>query len=500
MNLDQVTYGFRFPHGLGDCVHFAHVITAYREYGWAISVRRDRGRPGLWELLGVDLTDKYTITHPWLHSPSWSSESASILDSNKVAFNAGRAPLPSLAVGRRALWERVIAQKIRVEETIPAWAWLETSEFLEGVRGPMVAIHLNGHSSRSSKDISIKTALRLQSQLVEAGFFVILLDEDGITARLDSERVRSIRDRWSPMPIECLCALISQVGLIVGIDSGPLHLCSATSARSIGIWTDHKPHKFSLPSEKANHLVRDELYKSIHKEHRVAWNMDSYGSDDDLVVKVLSLAGEYLADSRAKERHQFVLGDEVHDGFYRYSRIGYDGRTLQLLADGRVGVGAGGCESRWKVHRSGASLILRLYDKSGSVTAAMVKETPDAEWHGRWLVHEKMPVCVSPGRFDEPIHSPFSPECIQQIRGMFEGNSSMLAVCDEIEESTVAWALQLSESSCISLMAAGERKGRGPFVLLCGNGLTRDGAAFVRRVGRESVRRLFGTCPVTPCR
>ncbi|NOX54885.1 MAG: methyltransferase domain-containing protein, partial [Planctomycetes bacterium] len=55
---------------------------------------------------------------------------------------------------------------------------------------------------------------------------------------------------------ERIAALIEQSALMVGIDSGPLHVAAATTTPTIGVWRDLHPIRFIDPAPNVLHLVR----------------------------------------------------------------------------------------------------------------------------------------------------------------------------------------------------------------------------------------------------
>lgn len=80
--------------------------------------------------------------------------------------------------------------------------------------------------------------------------------------------------------------------------------------------------------------------------------------------------------------------------FYRYVRIGYDERPLQLRKDGTIGDGGGTAERFWFVRKSGNGPILVI----GSETNVTCELTlgAEGEWRGNWLQHERMPILLAP--------------------------------------------------------------------------------------------------------
>jgi FkbM family methyltransferase len=79
---------------------------------------------------------------------------------------------------------------------------------------------------------------------------------------------------------------------------------------------------------------------------------------------------------------------------FLYERVGYDQRLMTFLPHGKIGDGAGGCESRWVITK-GSSPELLIIGEDAYVTARL-HGSSTGTWSGRWLIHEKMPVRLSP--------------------------------------------------------------------------------------------------------
>lgn len=61
---------------------------------------------------------------------------------------------------------------------------------------------------------------------------------------------------------ESLAALIDASRLLIGVDSGPLHVAGATTTPTIGVWTQHHPVHFFDLADNVLHLVPGD-----HGEH-----------------------------------------------------------------------------------------------------------------------------------------------------------------------------------------------------------------------------------------
>jgi hypothetical protein len=83
-------------------------------------------------------------------------------------------------------------------------------------------------------------------------------------------------------------------------------------------------------------------------------------------------------------------------GRFRYRRIGYDERRMELLAGGVIGRGRAGLERWWRIDEQGCLLI-------GGHSGASCRLTPgsDGVWRGRWLEYERMDIELIPAADEE---------------------------------------------------------------------------------------------------
>ena len=52
-----------------------------------------------------------------------------------------------------------------------------------------------------------------------------------------------------------IAALIQRSQLVIGVDSGPLHVAGATTTPTIGVWTGHLPIRYYDVADNVTHLV-----------------------------------------------------------------------------------------------------------------------------------------------------------------------------------------------------------------------------------------------------
>jgi SAM-dependent methyltransferase len=175
--------------------------------------------------------------------------------------------------------------------------------------GAAVLIHYQGNTSGERKDLTHEVARRVCDTVRELGYVPVILDWDRRSPLVDQKTVfnpGADHPLWGGAgtgDAEILAALIEASALMIGIDSGPLHVAGATSTPTIGVWTKHHPvHYFDL-CPNVRHLVPTN-HRSLangpaaveffegHYEHRVYRDLAA-----SLVAEVRHvLTGEPLAE------------------------------------------------------------------------------------------------------------------------------------------------------------------------------------------------------------
>jgi len=128
-------------------------------------------------------------------------------------------------------------------------------------RFPAVLLHYQGNTSCDRKDLTHETARHVCQSVRELGYVPVILDWDNRSPLIDQKTI------FNPGPghalwgghgtgdAETLAALIEASSLMIGVDSGPLHVAGATSTPALGVWTRHHPvHYFDL-CPNVRHLV-----------------------------------------------------------------------------------------------------------------------------------------------------------------------------------------------------------------------------------------------------
>ena len=133
-----------------------------------------------------------------------------------------------------------------------------------GDRFPVVAIHYEGNTSCEKKNLPHEVVAELCSELRLHGYIPLILDWDRRSPLPDQKTVFcpgvGPGDLWGNTgtgDAERLAALLSQCALVIGIDSGPLHVAGATETPTLGVWTGHHPVQFYDLCPNVTHLVPD---------------------------------------------------------------------------------------------------------------------------------------------------------------------------------------------------------------------------------------------------
>jgi ADP-heptose:LPS heptosyltransferase/SAM-dependent methyltransferase len=128
-------------------------------------------------------------------------------------------------------------------------------------RFPAVLIHYQGNTSGDRKDLPGELIQECCELILQCGAVPIILDWDRRCPFVDGLRVHNPgADHWlwgatKTGDAETLAALMDQALLVVGVDSGPLHVAGATSTPTLAVWTHHHPvHYFDL-ADNVLHLV-----------------------------------------------------------------------------------------------------------------------------------------------------------------------------------------------------------------------------------------------------
>jgi ADP-heptose:LPS heptosyltransferase/SAM-dependent methyltransferase len=128
-------------------------------------------------------------------------------------------------------------------------------------RWPAVLLHYQANTSSASKDLDHDLARELCDVVLQAGFVPVILDWDRRSPLPDGVTVHNPdanHELWGGLgtgDAGALAALINAAALMIGVDSGPLHVAGATAAPTLAVWTAHHPVHYFDRADNVTHLV-----------------------------------------------------------------------------------------------------------------------------------------------------------------------------------------------------------------------------------------------------
>lgn len=400
----QPTIKFRFDsHGLGDCVHAAIAIQLYRRLGYQVHVKVEDNKRWLWEMAGATIDQDSTFpVHGYPYKPSMQAFfDMSIPDchGNKVVGFFDHPALPSPLTfpvegtpkidwqsERDRIWYRLLDVDLSATAAaaIGTTAKAEAAEFLHGLQTPIVALHTKGTNWQLEKSIPDRIAWELLNNLIDYGATVIVMDFDARVPTISGHpRVKNIKPTWGHLSIEQQAALLTQVHLMVGVDSGPFHLASLLRTPALGCFRQIPAHRCCIPSPSSTYLFR--AFPGWDKG-RDEWSSIVY--DEHIDADTIMEAVDFRLDFRAKR--SATVQPEPIAGHYVYRRVGYDERTIELLPDGTIGQGRGEAERTWRVANGFESPEITISGDHGDIVT--LKKTQEGLFVGFWNKFEQMPI------------------------------------------------------------------------------------------------------------
>jgi FkbM family methyltransferase len=347
-----------FDHGIGDAIQLTAVLQHLRKYRpewelylWALRGKHSVGhgyckrvwhdqqlKPAREDFDRVFKLDWWECGHCYADSPS--TKAAQCL---RDVF--GLQPDPEL-----------MRYKLHVSDQ----AREVTRDYLEGIgcrklpggRYNAVAVHYEGNTSVTRKNLDHATISELCESLIGAGFVPLILDWDKRSPLPDGKRIHcpgvNPFDPWGGFgsgDAERLTALISQCSLFVGIDSGPQKAAAATDTPAIGVWTFHHPIHFLDLAPNVLNLVPEWLrpecpdYFAAHYRHR------PYGAlVPVLVEEALNLLGVHAMQLHGFHVHPdrpgqdwVVIEDVYIRDAYKLSLINLEGPANVIDVGAHIG-------------------------------------------------------------------------------------------------------------------------------------------------------------------
>jgi ADP-heptose:LPS heptosyltransferase len=140
--------------------------------------------------------------------------------------------------------------------TLAPWLSYRQKERVERFIGgkPFILLHTRGYSWPDKKDFTPELEAETQLALLQqTEAEIVLLDQRKVAVRLPHPRVR-LAPTDTALPE--LWYLISRASVLIGCDSGPLHLARLTETPAIGCWFGLNPETYLLSRTKTTNLLQ----------------------------------------------------------------------------------------------------------------------------------------------------------------------------------------------------------------------------------------------------
>lgn len=265
----------KFYHGLGDCAFFAHLIPLYKKRGIDITVECTPDKRILFESAGATvITNGAEQEHPWGYpAEKTHAGQGHFWQGSKMGHNISEHPLPDIG-DKAELWDEYCQTKIDIQSHLSPEAVQTARRYLEPLTQPIVLLHTKGNTGQDRKSLPDAITKELYRALIDQfDGTLILLDWDQRVPRMASYRVRHLDD-LGVCSTEVLLAMMIESNLMIGVDSGPLHLARFTETPTVGLWMPgHYPSTYSLPREQQLNVVLSDHTRQWNRFKRIPWNL-----------------------------------------------------------------------------------------------------------------------------------------------------------------------------------------------------------------------------------
>ena len=251
---------FAFRHGLGDAVQFTSVLRHVRKElpHWQVDVVCQVGKHTAFRGLcaGLVWVGREDQIRDYVRDSAAACKYDRIYDLDWFECRRSFGDWPSTKA-EQCLWDVLQIKpdpalwgysiEITEEQTARARTYLASiarpREEL-GERFPVMLLHYEGNTSAESKNLTHQVAGQICEAAIAGGLTPCILDwetplrsplPDGTTIfnpRIDNP----LWDGEGTGDAGTLAALIANAALMVGVDSGPLHVAGATATPTLGVW------------------------------------------------------------------------------------------------------------------------------------------------------------------------------------------------------------------------------------------------------------------------
>jgi len=258
----------QFRHGLGDAVQLTAVLKHLRRLhpGWRVDVASLRGKHSCYSSLAdnVYVLDEDRLDHTQfdqVYPLDWHEA-----DQDYPRWPSTKVTRCLLEIFRIAPSEDLCRYSIEIPEA----ARRSASRYLAEVTAQppdangkfrAVLIHYQGNTSQSKKNLPHAAIQLVCEDVIREGFTPVILDWDQRSPLVNQETIfnpASSHPLWMGQntgDAAVIAALVESSALMIGIDSGPLHVAGATGTPAIGVWTAHHPVRYFDLADNVIHLV-----------------------------------------------------------------------------------------------------------------------------------------------------------------------------------------------------------------------------------------------------
>lgn len=351
------TYRVRFHHGLGDCAYFAHLTPLYTRRGYRIEVECTPDKRILFEAAGATVIESGADhVHAWGYPSGGTHEGhGNFGQGSKIGHNISEGPLPHIG-DKAELWDELCASRIDIVPHLSEEVRATAKRWLERLPRPVVLFHQKGNTAQDRKSLPDDVTIEFyKTFLDQCDGTLILLDWDQRVPRLASYRVRHLTD-LGPCSLETLLALMTEADLMIGVDSGPLHLSRFTNIPTIGLWRPgHYPTTYTLPRPEQLNVVLADHTRQWNKFKRIPWNIYEHpGGTFD--ARVLADASRRMLTEQQyfRQTDQFAAehGHEKPPSETNRCTIAQDVQLQQFIQEFCRCRGTSGLASYWDRNRS----------------------------------------------------------------------------------------------------------------------------------------------------
>ena len=273
-----------FAHGLGDNCQAIALLWLWKSRGYDVRVLPGDDKRWLWGAAGFDILNEpedATFSHPWIYpSQFFAHDRERYPDwvANKTGYNACTDQLPMLG-SAESLWPEVCKSRPDVREGIGEAARTDALRFLAPLPRPIVLVHTKGASWIDKKSwAAIEVTQFYESMLRQFAGSIVMIDNAGGEPLYYEQGVEQQRVVRAPAwDVHTLAAAIDASDLLVGIDSGPVHLARLLDARTLCVTFPELPARFvALPHERTRWLIPCEHQQAWMHRDQTGWESVGY--------------------------------------------------------------------------------------------------------------------------------------------------------------------------------------------------------------------------------